>query len=81
MYILLLLIKRFDTTDVSVLYSSPSPEPLQDLILSLYEELLYNEFNELLADGYDIEYALSESEITSKAIISAYHIALARMYY
>ncbi len=58
MYILYKLEKRAETTDTIIYYVAKKRNPLEELLLSLYEELIENDISKDLADKYIDSYQI-----------------------
>lgn len=58
MYILYKLEKRAETTDTIIYYVAKKRNPLEELLLSLYEELIENDVSKDLADKYIDSYQI-----------------------
>lgn len=58
MYILCKLEKRAETTDTIIYYVAKKRNSLEELLLSLYEELIENDISKDLADKYINSYQI-----------------------
>lgn len=62
MYVLAKLVYRYETTDTQILYISKSRVPLEELILSIWEDTYYEEFLNGLDFGFDEKTALQDAK-------------------